>query len=58
MTNKNGIGIFDPEINSINFFQEKFHMRDDRKFYAALLIRTCKMKIKQNKKVSVHISIK
>ena len=39
MTNEKGIGIFDPENNSIDFFQGQFQMREnDRKSYAALLI--------------------
>ena len=39
MTKEKGIGIFDPENNSIDFFEGQFQMREnDRKFYAALLI--------------------
>ena len=39
MTKEKGIGIFDPENDSIDFFQGQFHMKEnDRRYYAALLI--------------------
>ena len=39
MLKEKGIGIFDPEKNSIDFFQSQFQMREnDRDRYAALLI--------------------
>ena len=39
MTKEKGIGIFEPENNSIDFFQGQFQMRKNvRGGYAALLI--------------------
>jgi len=39
LSNKMGIGIFDPEEQSVNFFNSQFKMReDDREYYAAVLI--------------------
>ena len=39
MTNTKGIGIYDPEKKSIDFFHGQFQMREnDQKLYAALMI--------------------
>ena len=38
ISNNLGLGIFDPETLSINFFESKFRIREKRSGFAAILI--------------------